>query len=76
VQDCGVVGIDDEEWGEVVAAVVVPGESGADLEEIDRWLRSQLPSYKIPRRWAVAEGLPRNAMGKVTKNELKRLFSG
>jgi len=76
VRDCSVVGIENEEWGEVVAAVVVPSESGADLEEIDRWLRSQLPSYKIPRRWAVAEALPRNAMGKVTKNELKSLFSG
>lgn len=76
VRDCGVVGIENEEWGEVVAAALVPEESGVDLEEIDRWLRSRLPSYKIPRRWAVTEALPRNAMGKVTKNDLKRLFSG
>ncbi len=76
LRDCSVVGIESEEWGEVVAAAVVPRGSGADIEEIDRWLRSQLPSYKIPRRWAVTEGLPRNAMGKVTKNELKKLFSG
>jgi malonyl-CoA/methylmalonyl-CoA synthetase len=76
VRDCGVVGIENEEWGEEVAAVVVTRESGADLEEIDRWLRSQLPPYKIPRRWAVAEVLPRNAMGKVIKKELKSLFSG
>lgn len=76
VRDCGVVGIESEEWGEVVAAAVVPRESGVDFEELDRWLRGRLPSYKIPRRWAVAEDLPRNAMGKVTKHDLKRLFSG
>jgi malonyl-CoA/methylmalonyl-CoA synthetase len=76
VQDCGVVGIENEEWGEVVAAVIVPRQGGADFEEIGRWLRGQLPSYKIPRRWAIAEGLPRNSMGKVTKSQLKNLFSG
>lgn len=76
VRDCGVVGIEDEEWGEVVAAAVVPDTGGVDFGEIDRWLRDRLPSYKIPRRWAVTETLPRNAMGKVTKNELRRLFSG
>lgn len=76
VRDCGVVGIENEEWGEVVAAAVVPRESGLDFEELDRWLRGRLPSYKLPRRWAVAEDLPRNAMGKVTKHDLKRLFPG
>lgn len=76
VRDCGVVGIESEEWGEVVAAAVVPRESGVDFEELDRWLRGRLPSYKLPRRWAAAEDLPRNAMGKVTKHDLKRLFSG
>jgi malonyl-CoA/methylmalonyl-CoA synthetase len=76
VQDCGVVGIENEEWGEVVAAVIVPRQGGVDFEEIGRWLRGQLPSYKIPRRWAIAEGLPRNSMGKVTKSMLKNLFSG
>ena len=75
VLDCSVVGIENEEWGEVVAAALVLRDNGASLEEIDRWLRRQLPSYKVPRRWAVTEALPRNAMGKVTKNELKILFS-
>lgn len=74
VRDCSVVGIENEEWGEIVAAAVVPRESGVDFEEMDRWLRGRLPSYKIPRRWTVTGGLPRNAMGKVMKNELKRLF--
>jgi malonyl-CoA/methylmalonyl-CoA synthetase len=76
VQDCGVVGIENEEWGEVVAAVIVPRQGGVDFEEIGRWLRGQLPPYKIPRRWAIAEALPRNSMGKVTKSQLKSLFPG
>jgi len=76
VRDCGVVGIENEEWGEVVAAVVVPREEDADTESLDRWLRGQLPPYKVPRRWALADDLPRNAMGKVTKGDLKKLFAG
>jgi malonyl-CoA/methylmalonyl-CoA synthetase len=33
-----------------------------------------MPAYKTPRKYLVVEDLPRNAMGKVTKNELKKLF--
>jgi malonyl-CoA/methylmalonyl-CoA synthetase len=33
-----------------------------------------MPSYKIPRRYLSLKELPRNALGKVVKNELKKLF--
>lgn len=73
VRDCAVTGLPDEEWGEVVAAaiVVVPG---FDLDNLKDWLREQLPAYRLPRRFTLPDDLPRNAMGKVVKGEVKKLF--
>ncbi|MFD2202017.1 acyl-CoA synthetase [Shivajiella indica] len=73
VKDCGVIGIPNEEWGEIVAAAVIPYEH-LDLEKLNHWMRERLPAYKTPRKYLSVHDLPRNAMGKVTKNELKKLF--
>lgn len=73
VKDCGVVGIPDEEWGELVVAALVC-EDNPDLEELNHWIRERMPSYKTPRKYIFIDELPRNTMGKVTKNDLKKLF--
>ena len=73
IEDCGVVGLPDDEWGEVVAAVLVL-INVIPKEEINTWLRERLPGYKVPRLYHFVEELPRNAMGKVTKNDLKVMF--
>ena len=74
IRECGVVGIPDEEWGEIVAAGLVTGGQQIDLEELKSWLKEQLPGYKVPRRYVLLESLPRNTLGKLTKNELKKEF--
>ena len=76
VKDCGVVGIVDHEWGELVCAALVPEnqEAGLDIDQINHSLRANLAAYKVPRKYIILEDLPRNAMGKVTKSELKKLF--
>ena len=74
INDCAVVGIPDEEWGEqVVAGLVI---EGSQIEEthLKNWLKEQLPGYKIPRRYEILEDLPRNALGKVTKPILREFF--
>ena len=73
IDDCGVIALPDEEWGETVAAVLVAIQP-IDLAELNQWIRTQLPPYKVPRQYRVVAELPRNAMGKVTKNDLKQLF--
>ena len=73
VKDCGVVGIPDEEWGELVVAALVTLEE-LDIKALNQWMREQMPAYKTPRKYLVLEELPRNAMGKVVKNDLKKLF--
>lgn len=75
VNDCAIVGIPDEEWGEVVSACLIPTEEASiDIEEIRNWLKALIPAYKVPRQYIVEAELPRNVLGKVTKNELKKLF--
>lgn len=72
VSECAVLGVKDERWGEVVAAVVVGPE--VDVSALEAFAAAHLADYKRPRRYAVAESLPRNAMGKVQKAALVGVF--
>lgn len=74
IKECGVVGVPDEEWGELICASLIVTKETLDFKAVSTWLKSLLPSYKIPRKYILQEDLPRNVMGKVTKNELKKLF--
>ena len=75
IREVGVVGLPDEEWGEVIGASLIVDDGKLDLNALENWLREQLPGYKIPRRYIFQDDLPRNVMGKVTKQELKKHFA-
>jgi O-succinylbenzoic acid--CoA ligase len=70
VKDVCVVGIADEEWGEVVAAVYVPlpGCSAAVLKQA---LSAELAAYKHPKIWLETEALPRSDRGKLQRDALQ-----
>lgn len=74
--ECAVVGVLDDTWGEIVAAAVVL-EDGQylNLDDLTAWCGACLSKYKTPRRLLVVDCLPRNAMGKVTKPDVKKLFT-
>lgn len=74
IKDCGVVGIPDDEWGEIIGASLIAKESEIDLKALNTWLKEKLPNYKMPRKYIFQEDLPRNVMGKVTKKVLKELL--
>ncbi len=74
IADCSVVGLPDEEWGELVAAALIIRDENLNLKELNSWLRERMPAYKTPRKYRIVADFPRNAMGKVTKNELKKEF--
>jgi malonyl-CoA/methylmalonyl-CoA synthetase len=74
ISDCAVVGIADEEWGELVTAALVLNTETIDLTALNLWIREKMPAYKTPRKYQIALELPRNAMGKVVKNDLKQYF--
>ena len=66
-------GIEHEDWGQEVKAVVVP-EPGSDLDpaELSDWCRQTLAGYKVPTSWEIrSEPLPRNPAGKVLKAVLR-----
>ncbi len=76
VAECAVVSVPDYEWGERIAAAVelAPGAS-LDLDALQRWARDRLAPYKLPRALLAVGALPRNAMGKVVKPDVARLFA-
>ena len=76
INDCAVVGLPDEEWGELIAACLVPTSTSEELDTkaLSNWLKTQMPAYKLPRKYVLVKELPRNVLGKVTKNEVKKLF--
>jgi malonyl-CoA/methylmalonyl-CoA synthetase len=77
ISECAVVGIEDPEWGEVVAVAAVPrGDGQIELEPLREWSRARLARYKLPSRLLLVRELPRNAMGKVSKKAVKELFAG
>ena len=76
ILDCAVVGIDDDEWGElIVAAIVLKPEFIKEFNDkkVSDWIVNYIASYKKPRRYLILNDLPRNAMGKVVKNDIKKL---
>jgi malonyl-CoA/methylmalonyl-CoA synthetase len=73
VAECAVVGVDDAEWGERVC-VAVELRGALTLEELQPWARERLAPYKLPRALLAVDALPRNAMGKVLKPEVAKLF--
>ncbi len=73
IADCAVVGLPSEEWGETVAAALVT-KAEIDLKALNLWMRERMPAYRVPRQYLLVPELPRNAMGKVTKKDVKALF--
>lgn len=73
VAACAVIGCPDREWGERVTAVVVRSQTGSVTgEELIRYCRERLAAFKSPKVIIFRENLPRNAMGKVQKAELRK----
>ena len=75
VLESSVVGIHDEKWGErVVAAVVKKSDADVNEDEIHACCKKHLHNWKCPKEIAFVKGLPRNTMGKVLKEKVKKIF--
>lgn len=76
IKECAVVGMPDPVWGERVSAALVMREGAhLDIEELRAWGKERLAPYKVPQTAITLPELPKNAMGKVSKPELKKIMA-
>lgn len=78
VAEAAVVGMPDERWGEVghASLVAAPGVTPPDEDELRAFCRERLAGYKVPKVFVFRPALPRNALGKVIKQELRHAARG
>ena len=77
IAEGAVIGIEDPKWGEAaLACVVLQKNSHFTEKSVLALFQDRLAKFKHPRRVLFLDGLPRNAMGKVQKQDLKRLIFG
>lgn len=74
VSDVSVIGVDDQQYGQRLAAfVVLAQDATATAETLKQHVRDNLAAYKVPRNIVVLNELPRNSTGKIQRNELRAL---
>ena len=75
VSESCVVGVPDEQWGERVVAAVVPKQGHEIMtEDLQQHCKRHLHNWKCPKGILFVKDLPRNTMGKVLKEEVKKFF--
>lgn len=71
VVECAVIGVPDEKCGEAVKAFVVSRNPALSAAEIRAHCREELAAYKVPREVAFVDSLPKSAVGKILRRELR-----
>ncbi|BCH21180.1 acyl-CoA synthetase [Mesorhizobium sp. L-8-3] len=72
VQDCAVIGLPDEKWGERVVAVLQP-RAGKEIDAaaVAAFVKQKIGSVKTPKQIEVWDDLPRSKVGKVLKSDIR-----
>lgn len=78
ILEVAVLGVHDEIWGQRVAAVIAlkNNELNLTVEDLKQWAKELMPLYHIPTLVKLVSEIPKNAMGKVNKKSLLKLFDG
>ncbi len=73
IVEVAVVGVPDDHFGEIVAAVVTLADgSGLDGDTLRAWAKTQLSAYKVPTVYRFVDSLPKGATGKILKRAIDR----
>ena len=73
VLEAGVIGVEDEESGEVVKAFIVKKDDSLTRDELIAWCKEELTGYKRPKHYTFVAELPKSNVGKILRRELRDL---
>ncbi len=73
VLECGVVGVSNPRIGETVKAVIVKKDPALTREDVVKYCRARLTGYKVPRSIVFVESLPKTAVGKILRRDLRTM---
>jgi acyl-CoA synthetase (AMP-forming)/AMP-acid ligase II len=77
VAEAAVLGVDDEQYGQRLAAFVVLAQGGsASADDLKQHVRDNLANYKVPREIVVLDELPRSSTGKIVRRDLLARLEG
>lgn len=71
VLECACIGVPDEGSGEAVKVFVVLSDASVTAAGIDAWCRKRLAAYKVPKHVEFLDELPKSAVGKILRRELR-----
>ena len=71
VLECACIGVPDDRSGEAPYLFVVPRKPGISVEQIKEFCRLKLTAYKIPRHISFVNALPKSAVGKILRKDLR-----
>ena len=72
VQECAVIGLPDQEWGERVTALIIPQPGKTiNTKDLIEYLKSRLSPFKVPKECHMVEDFPKSPAGKILKRELR-----
>ena len=75
IQECAVIGVPDQRFGETLFAVIVPSAGKTPTQpDIIKHCRNRIGGFKIPRQMDFVKEMPKSAMGKILKNELRLMY--
>jgi 2-furoate---CoA ligase len=76
VLDTAVLGEEDERWGQIVTAFIVPRDANVTVQELDQFCKNhpKLSNFKRPRRYILINEIPKSASGKTLRRDLRNTY--
>ncbi len=75
VSEASVIGVADDEWGEIIVAYISPlGEASLSSEHLDQYCLKNMARFKRPKKYCFIDELPKNSTGKILKTQLRQHF--
>ncbi|MBP1151203.1 MULTISPECIES: AMP-binding protein [unclassified Methylocaldum] len=73
VRECAAIGVPDDKTGETVKVFIVRKDESLDADTVRRYCRMNLAAYKVPKYIEFRDELPKSAVGKILRRELRKL---